>query len=328
MPSFNHIADWQDEIQFGKEAVTYGTLAATLNVWGAIGPPTVEPGPEFLDSGEGGSGLSERLLTEFAVGKKQAIVEWKSRLTDQRLYHALRSMAQSEPTKAGVAPFSFTWSSVTAVKFPYVAQPSPNLGYSIICSQLDGLANASPQYLGAICESFVIESAEGGFCELTTKWRGTTATLVTAPAATSLMTGQAWSHYHIQLQLAAAAATPSKYKMEFTNNMIPFWGTSQTPTDLVLGRFGVKGSMSLPYKGVGATEYAKFISKTPSVLVVDYATGALAANGNMNATFDITYSGAKLVDTNGLKMVDLDFTQAKNVTSTALKIYATADLSL
>jgi len=327
MPSINQIADWQDNIQFGKEG-TYGTLATPLLVWGAIGAPEVDPGPEFIDAGEGGSGTSERFLTEFAVGKKQASVSWSSRASDSRVYMALRSLAQSEPTKAGAAPFNFTWSAATATKFPWIVQPATNLGISIVVSQLDGLAGASPQFLGAICESFSLESEEGGFVKMACKWRGTTATLATSAAAGTLYAGNQWSHYNILLQLAGTAQFPSKFKLEVMNNLVPFYGTAQTPQDLVLGQMGIKGSFSLPYKGVGLTEYGKFLARTNSVLIVDYVKTSTSADGNLMGTFDITYSGAKLVESNGLKMIDFEFQQAKNATATSFKIYATADLSL
>ena len=94
MPSINQVADWQDEIQFGKEAVAYGSLAASLNIWGSIGAPEIEPGPEWIDSGEMGSGVSERQYPEFAVGKTAATIGWSCRASDVRIGHCMRSLAQ------------------------------------------------------------------------------------------------------------------------------------------------------------------------------------------------------------------------------------------
>ena len=172
---------------------------------------------------------------------------------------------------------------------------------------------------------FSVESEEGSFAKMAMKWNGTTATMVAAPAATSLMPGSPFMHQHLHMTLDAVAQTPTKAKIEFTNNLIPFYGTSQVPIDLVLGNLGIKGSFSLPLK-VGLTEYAKFLAKTNVVFTWNYYITGATAIGSWYSTFDATYSSAKFVDNNGLKMIDFEWIAAHNATTTLTKTYTAVAL--
>lgn len=326
-----HYADWEQHFAMADELVAFGTAGVTPKTLPAIGTPDAKIDPAFLDSGATARGRAERNQDEFDVGDIASGATFQTRMGNVFLYKFLASLLQVKPagveTPAPSGKFKHTFTV-------YSGQPSANIGMTIWQALRAGAANDARLTQGNVVKSLKIASATGKQCTTDIE------TIALTGARGTLSTpGSAWTnalqylHRHLitaKINTVAIAPAPSDVNATLVNTAVPWNGTSQTPTEIVLGIFGITGDLTITARGIGMAEWAAFNARTNRAFDFGWGT-AVDDVGYFEMLFDATYSSFARVSVGGIQGVKLGFTHALAAsapTTTTFNLWHSADLSV
>lgn len=325
-----HYGDWESHFALADELVAFGTAGVTPKTLPVIGTPKIGINPNFIDSGVTARGRAERNQDEFALGNIETGAQFQTRMGNVFLYKFLSSLLQVKPTGVETPGASGKFKHVFPV---YSAQPSVNIGFTAWHALRAGVTNDSRLAVGNIVNSLKVSSAENeiGKLDVTTRaLSGGKGTLSTP--------GSAWTnalqHLHRHLILAkidATDITPAPAAVEFTavNNLAPWYGTSQTPSELVMLIFNLTGQFTITARNIGMAAFDDYKARTSRKLTFGWGT-AVDDVGYFKAIFDATYNAHEPVSRAGIQGAQVGFVSAlaeSGPTATSFEVWHSSDLA-
>lgn len=322
-----HYHQWESHVALADET-TFGTVGTTPKTWPVLAPPRVNVNPNFIDTGETGRGRAERSRDQYALGSKESGVTFESRAGVVFLYKMLASLLQVKP--AGVeSPVASGFFKHTFLV--YSEQPAANVGYSFWHAWRAGATGHSRRTVGNMNRMVGLRSEENSVVRMPVESMALNGTRETLAAPASAWSSPLlWTHRH--LITALVGVTPvgvASLDLSMNNGLTPWFGGSQTPSEIVLGIFGITGSFVVSSRVTGSAGLDAFLAKDNVVLTFGYGT-VVDEPGYAQIKFDATYSGADDVDRNGIQGISLPFASALNdvgTTVTTIDLWHTADLA-
>lgn len=298
---------------------TYGTAAGTYKAMPAVELASVDIAPEPYEVPVFGAGTSEPLAENNGIGRIRSTAKVQARLTDIRFKQVMGSMFQKTTGYASGSPFTDTFT-------PYLTNPATFRGYTIQQVAVPSVADGTKRILGAVCKRMKLSSAVSQAVLLESEWLGLSgATANSVRASTTVLGTGLPMHQQVKLLVSGVDVHPAKWEFEMMADHGGYFGTSQTPTGIVLGAFTGKGSYSVSAREMGIGTMAALIAGT--YYAFDFEVGTVGAAGHCKFVTDMLHTGQTESNDDGVLLYNFNFligksTTAMMATSTTAAVFA------
>lgn len=302
-----HSSQFDTQWELGLES-TYGTppAAASFKALPCTEDPknnAIKPNPYSIPVIAGGT--SEPLAENNGIGTFASDASATSRPTDIRMKTIWSSFYQ-KTTFAGSGPFTDAFT-------PYLSNPATLRGYAIHKGFNPSAANGTFEIAGALCRRWKLSSQVDGPLLVNHEWQGLSGAVPTvARTATTLAGSGLWMHQDTVLTIGGTPIHCSKQEIEAKNNVGAFYGTSQTPTGVVLGPIALAGSFT-----VSAREHAALLATMAAGTYATYSLkyGVAGTAGYIEVIGDILLTDVDQEAENGIELLNFKFNMGKSTTA-------------
>lgn len=326
-----HFHDWERHVALADELVAFGTEGVTYKTLPVIGQPDLRVNPNFLDTGVTGRGRAERNDDEFAMANIDSGATLNMRGGHILLYKFLCTLLQTKPVGVETPALSGKFKHVFNV---YGGQPAANIGFSLAEAYKAAAEGEAKKLFGNAAKSIHWATQENDFAKMDIETMALSGDggLTLASPASAWAFGLQHMHRHLLVaKIEGASITPKPAAIDLTadNGLVPWYGEKQTPSEIVLGVFGITGNFVVTARAIGMPMFADFKNRVNKTLEFGWGT-AVDDVGYVRFIFDALYNNHQKVSRNGIQGVQVDFRSSlaeTASTATEIDIWHSADLA-